>query len=81
MFPFDFVTRTFVSRRRKFMSSPLKNGPPRLRAEMRARGITQEELAAELQISQPQLANALAGRFGLFPASAARLLGPLREVA
>jgi hypothetical protein len=24
MFPFDFVTRTFVSRRRKFMSSPLK---------------------------------------------------------
>jgi hypothetical protein len=32
---------------------------------MRARGVTLDELAAELGISQPQLANALAGRFGL----------------
>jgi hypothetical protein len=52
-----------------------------IRAEMRARGVTQDKLAAQLHISQPQLANALAGRFGLSPESAARLLGWLREVA
>jgi transcriptional regulator with XRE-family HTH domain len=45
-----------------------------VRAEMRARGVTQDELAAELGISQPQLANALAGRFGLSPEPASRLL-------
>jgi len=52
-----------------------------VRAEMRARGVTQDELAAELGISQPQLANALAGRFGLSPEPAARLLAWLREAA
>ena len=48
---------------------------------MRARGVTQDELAAELGISQPQLANALAGRFGLSPEPAARLLAWLRKAA
>jgi hypothetical protein len=52
-----------------------------VRAEMRARGVTQDQLAAELGISQPQLANALAGRFGLSPEPAARLLAWLREAA
>ena len=48
---------------------------------MRARGVTQEELAAELGISQPQIANALAGRFGLSGDVATRLLAWLREAA
>jgi plasmid maintenance system antidote protein VapI len=52
-----------------------------VRAEMRARGVTQEQLAAELGISQPQLANALACRFGLSPEVAARLLSWLQEAA
>jgi hypothetical protein len=52
-----------------------------IRAEMRARGVTQDELAAVLGISQPQLANALAGRFGLSQEPAARLLSWLREAA
>jgi hypothetical protein len=52
-----------------------------IRAEMRARGVTQGELAAELGISQPQIANALAGRFGLSGDVAARLLAWLREAA
>jgi DNA-binding CsgD family transcriptional regulator len=52
-----------------------------VRAEMRARGITQDELAAELGISHPQLANALAGRFGLSLDPAARLLAWLRKAA
>jgi hypothetical protein len=52
-----------------------------VRAEMRARGVTQDELAAEVGISQPQLANALAGRFGLSHRTAARLLAWLREAA
>jgi hypothetical protein len=52
-----------------------------IRAEMRARAVTQDELAAELGISQPQIANALAGRFGLSGDVAARLLAWLREVA
>jgi transcriptional regulator with XRE-family HTH domain len=52
-----------------------------IRAEMRARGVTQDELAAELGISQPQIANALAGRFGLSGDVAARLLAWLREAA
>jgi hypothetical protein len=52
-----------------------------VRAEMRARGVTQDELAILLGISQPQLANALAGRFGLSPDPAARLLTWLRKVA
>jgi hypothetical protein len=51
------------------------------RAEMRARGVTQDELAALLSISQPQLANALAGRFGLSPNPATRLLAWLRKAA
>ena len=51
------------------------------RAEMRARGVTQDELAMILGISQPQLANALAGRFGLSPDPAARLLAWLRKAA
>jgi hypothetical protein len=51
------------------------------RAEMRARGIKQNELATVLGISQPQLANALAGRFGLSQEAAARLLAWLRRVA
>jgi AraC-like DNA-binding protein len=49
-----------------------------IRAEMRARGVTQDELAAELGISQPQLANALGRRFGLSPTVAERLLEWLR---
>jgi Bifunctional DNA primase/polymerase, N-terminal len=52
-----------------------------VRAEMRARGVTQDELAVDLGISQPQLANALAGRFGLSPEPAARLLVWLRKAA
>lgn len=52
-----------------------------VRAEMRARGVTQDELAAELGISQPQLANALACRFGLSPEPASRLLAWLRKAA
>jgi len=52
-----------------------------VRAELRARGTTQDELAAELGISQPQLANALAGRFGLSPEPASRLLAWLQEAA
>ena len=51
------------------------------RAEMRARGVTQDELAAQLGISQPQLANALARRFGLSPKAAERLLDWLRAAA
>ena len=38
-------------------------------------------VAAELGISQPQLANALARRFGLSPVAAARLLEWLRRAA
>ena len=52
-----------------------------VRAEMRARGVTQDELAVELGISRPQLANVLAGRFGLSPGPAARLLAWLRKAA
>jgi Bifunctional DNA primase/polymerase, N-terminal len=52
-----------------------------IRAEMRARAVTQDELAAELGISQPQLANALARRFGLSPKTAERLLDWLRAAA
>ena len=52
-----------------------------VRAEMRARSVTQDELAAELGISQPQIANALAGRFGLSPEPASRLLAWLRRAA
>jgi hypothetical protein len=52
-----------------------------VRAELRALGATQDELAALLGISQPQLANALAGRFGLSPDPAARLLAWLQRVA
>lgn len=52
-----------------------------VRAEMRARGTTQDELAAELGISQPQIANSFAGRFGLSPEPAARLLAWLRKAA
>jgi transcriptional regulator with XRE-family HTH domain len=52
-----------------------------VRSEMRARGVTQDELAAELGISQPQLAFALAGRFGLSPEAAARWLAWLRRAA
>jgi hypothetical protein len=52
-----------------------------VRAEIRARAVTQDELAAELGISQPQLANALAGRFGLSPGPASRLLVWLRKAA
>lgn len=52
-----------------------------VRAEMRGRGLTQEELATELGISQPQLANALAGRFGLSPEPASRLLAWLGKAA
>jgi transcriptional regulator with XRE-family HTH domain len=48
---------------------------------MRAHGITQDELAAELGISQPQLANALARRFGLSPTTGQRLLDWLRRAA
>ena len=51
------------------------------RAEMRARGTSQDELAIELGISQPQLANALAGRFGLSQEAAARLLAWLQRAA
>ena len=52
-----------------------------IRAEMRARGVTQDELAAQVGISQPQMANALAGRFGLSRDVAARLLDWLRDAA
>jgi transcriptional regulator with XRE-family HTH domain len=52
-----------------------------VRAEMRARGVTQDELAAALGISQPQLANALACRFGLSPAVAEALVEWLRRAA
>jgi hypothetical protein len=52
-----------------------------VRAEMRARGATQDELAAAFGISQPQLANALARRFGLSQVVAERLLEWLRSTA
>jgi hypothetical protein len=52
-----------------------------VRAEMRARGTTQEALAGELGISQPQLANALAGRFGLSRTPAERLIAWLERAA
>jgi hypothetical protein len=52
-----------------------------VRAEMRARGETQDELATDLGISQPQLANALARRFGLSAAVATRLQEWLRKTA
>jgi AraC-like DNA-binding protein len=52
-----------------------------VRAEMRARGVTQDELARELGISQPQLANVLARRFGLSPVVGERLLEWLRRAA
>src|SRR5262249_1371602 len=52
-----------------------------IRAEMRARAVTQDELAAQVGISQPQIANALAGRFGLSRDVATRLLDWLRKVA
>jgi Bifunctional DNA primase/polymerase, N-terminal len=52
-----------------------------VRTEMRARGVTQDKLAGEIGISQPQLANALSQRFGLSPIVAARLLDWLRSVA
>src|SRR5271166_2183494 len=45
----------------------------RVRAEMRAWHITQDELSRQIGISQPQLANALAGRFGIGVNPAARL--------
>ncbi len=47
-----------------------------VRAEMRARSVTQDELAGELGISQPQLANALARRFGLSPGRPADGMAP-----
>jgi hypothetical protein len=52
-----------------------------VRAEMRARGVPQEGLAGEFGISQPQLANVLARRFGLSVAVAERLLNWLRRAA
>jgi hypothetical protein len=52
-----------------------------VRAEMRARGVTQDELATIIGISQPQLANALGRRFGLSPEPAARLREWLRMAA
>jgi hypothetical protein len=51
------------------------------RAEMRARHVTQDELAALLSVSRPQLADVLAGRFGLSPEPTARLLDWIRRVA
>jgi len=47
----------------------------------REEGLSIGSLAAKLGISQPQLANALSGRFGLSLESAARLLAWLREAA
>jgi Bifunctional DNA primase/polymerase, N-terminal len=52
-----------------------------VRIEMRARHITQDELAQQIGISQPQVANVLAGRFGLSPIAAARLLAWLQQKA
>ena len=51
-----------------------------IRREMRARGVTQDELAGEI-VSQPQLANVLARRFGLSQAVGKRLLEWLRSAA
>ena len=47
----------------------------RVRLEARSRGIRQDELAAEIEISPPQLCNALNGRFGLSAHAAERLIG------
>ena len=64
--------------------------PPELadnvRARLRASGLRQDEFAARVGISQPQIANALAGRFGLSPDVAARLVAvvealPVRQGA
>jgi hypothetical protein len=52
-----------------------------VRAEMRAHGVTQDQVATELGISQPQFANVLARRFGLSALTAARLLEWLRRMA
>jgi hypothetical protein len=43
--------------------------------------MTQDELALELGISQPQLANALARRFGLSAGTAVRLLNWMQKAA
>jgi plasmid maintenance system antidote protein VapI len=43
--------------------------------------VTQDELAEELGISQPRLADALAARFELSPETAARLFVWLRKAA
>ena len=45
-----------------------------VRDRRRASGLSQEQVARRIGLSRPQLANAEAGRFGLSPAAAARLL-------
>ncbi len=57
-----------------------------VRARLRASGLRQEDFAARVGISRPQIANALAGRFGLSPDVAARLVAvvealPVRQGA
>jgi hypothetical protein len=58
-------------------------GGPRKRGRRRAEdeGAHQDKLARLLGISQPQLANALAGRFGLSLDPAARLLAWLEKAS
>lgn len=51
-----------------------------VRATRRGAGITQERLAALMDLSRPQLANALAGRFGLSRDAADRLRATLAEL-
>jgi plasmid maintenance system antidote protein VapI len=51
-----------------------------VRAMQRAGGITQERLANNMNLSRPQLANALAGRFGLSRDAADRLRSTLADL-
>ena len=50
------------------------------RESRRAAGISQEALARLIRISRPQLANAEAGRFGLSPEAAERLLAAIASL-
>jgi hypothetical protein len=50
-----------------------------IRQECRALGMSQADLARQIGVSRPQLANALAGRVGVSPEPAARLLDWLKN--
>jgi hypothetical protein len=51
-----------------------------IRQECRALGMSQADLARQIGVPRPQLANALAGRVGVSPEPAARLLDWLKSI-